>query len=553
MEKQKLHPFAKFATMSLVGALPLLGLGQVEAQQSAQPYVQPHRTAALVSGNEPLPANSYHNGTSRPLQPAMVRSNSSVVPPIITGTQLAVEPSRNEPAVQSQSHVLAPIGTGIRQVAATAAAAPATARPFSPAKMPIRTQGSGTRSLPAPAIQIPSNSVLTTPAFSPGSSTRSLPSAPVISGSLVNPEVPQSFNDYQPTIASPDYFNAPIDNGAVGGCSQCGGSCNNANGTCNLNGNPDINPDRVNCDYGTYGSVSAARRYAYGEFLYLTRDDGDIIASNFDPLGDFDFNSGSRFTIGTRPDMTQGTELSYFGTFDGIEEGSEFTDDQSRIDALLTTNGGLISNADLSSFFDASSQTQFKETDIQSIEFNKVRWGWDVLKSFVGIRYVYFEDNYALNSTSSFNRDAAGVLFAVPTETGLFRLDTKNNLFGGHIGAELFYDIGYRFSFSAVSKYGAYVNFNEVENFANNNGDIISDTEETSTNISSTYELQVLAHYQLRQTARLRVGYTGFYASGLATVSDNFNGVVGPFSGFNASDEDDAFIQGFSFGLEIYR
>jgi hypothetical protein len=39
----------------------------------------------------------------------------------------------------------------------------------------------------------------------------------------------------------------------------------------------------------------------------------------------------------------------------------------------------------------------------------------------------------------------------------------------------------------------------------------------------------------------------------VATVSDNFSPFVSPFTGFNASDEDDAFLHGFSFGLEIYR
>jgi hypothetical protein len=248
--------------------------------------------------------------------------------------------------------------------------------------------------------------------------------------------------------------------------------------------------------------------------------------------------------------MTQGREISYFGT-SNIEATQTVTDDRLRLNALFTAGGGLV-GGDLSSFFGAETHTQFKDSTLHSIESNRVRWGWDVLKSFVGWRYIYFADDYSLTSTAP-RRDVFNNPIPGTSETGQFRIDTNNHLIGGHIGAELFYDIGYRFSISGVSKFGVFANLNKVDFFLENDGFEIIDSEDNSATLSTSYELQLMAHYQLRQTSRLRFGYNAMFLGDVATVSDNFSGFVSPFTGFGATDSDDAFFQGVSFGLEIYR
>jgi len=243
-----------------------------------------------------------------------------------------------------------------------------------------------------------------------------------------------------------------------------------------------------------------------------------------------------------------GRELSYFGV-SPIEGSSTTTDPGNRLNALFLPAGGL-GTPDLSSFFNASTQTQFKDTVVHSLESNRVRWGWDVLKSFVGWRYIYFADDYQLNSTSPVFDP-----FGNPqgTESGRFRLDTNNHMIGGHIGAEMFYDIGYRLSLSVISKFGIFANINKVDYFLENDGLTVLDSEDNGATFSTNYELGVMAHYQIRQSARIRFGYNGFFLNNVATVSDNFSGVVTPFSGFTGSDSDDAYIHGFSIGLEIFR
>lgn len=561
MKKHRLQELAKFAAVSLVGAFPLFGIGEIDAQQLPMPpIVQANKTVAAPNSNGPLPAYSYASGMDRPLAPAQVVTTPSLVPPIVSGKPVTQKGSLAE-SKKPVNNLLTPIGSGIKQVKANAGPA-RVARAFSPAKMPVRAQGSGTRNIPAPAIQISPPSVMTAPRMtgelipSPLSSS---PTAPVISGSLVGPGGSAPAMSPSPMVVSPNYFDAaPVTDSVsmgsvVSGCGDCGGSgcstCDTGCSDCGGGGCSSCGDGQATNDYGTYGSVSAARRYAYVEYLYMTREDGDITNSNFNPLGEFDFSPAWRFTFGQRPDMTQGREFSYFGTA-GIDARQVTNDASNRLDSLFTAAGGLIAS-DLSAFNDATQHIQYKETDIHSIELNRVRWGWDVLKSFVGWRYVYMADQYQLDSTA-FNSDGFGG-FLPTTETGRYRMDTINHLLGAHIGAELFYDIGYRFSLSGMSKYGVYANLNKVDNFLVNGGTVLLDTEDNGANISSTWEIHLLAHYQIRQTARLRFGYNGMFLGNVATVADNFSPFVSPFTGFSGSDDDDAFVHGFSIGLELYR
>lgn len=503
-------------------------------------------------------------------QPRRDRATRNV-PPVITKASRSTADGN---ASTKKPNLLAPIGSGLATPKIQQATAQSNvaddyriARAFSPAAMPI-VQGSSSRNSITPAIALPSpmesfSQAPSTLMPSPMSVIESgpmtlprdsmIPAPPIVSGTLVSPSMQPPMMG-APMVSEPSYFDsAPgVPNGlefpsvvgnptsggcADGNCESCGpGGCYNAN--------------QINCDYGTFGSVSSARRYGYIEALLMTREDGDITNSNFNALGDFDDGFGWRVTLGQRPDMTQGREISYFGT-SGIEATRTVTDDRLRLNSLFAPGGGLVSS-DLSAFSGAQTHTQFKDSTIQSIESNRVSWGWDVLKSFVGWRYIYFADDYQLTSTGP-RRDPFNNPIAGTSETGRFRIDTNNHLIGGHIGAELFYDIGYRFSLSGVSKFGAFANLNKVDFFLENDGFEIIDSEDNGATLSTSYEVQLMAHYQIRQTARLRFGYNAFFLSDVATVSDNFSPFVSPFTGFNATDSDDAFFQGFSFGLEIYR
>jgi len=319
-------------------------------------------------------------------------------------------------------------------------------------------------------------------------------------------------------------------------------------------------------DFGTFGSVSAATRYLYLDALVWTRGDGDITNSNFGSLNDFDFTGGFRATYGVRNDSTSGTEIGFLAL-------PEVDQEISLTDPLVESPTGPTTGADLTvgfipvgfgapadAFTSATAQTQRKESDLYGLEFNRVNWGWDLIKTYTGVRYLKFDDSY--NVTSSGVTPLLG-----PTGTpivdgfgntqfdtvdGDFTLDASNSLFGAHIGGELFYDTGYRWSASGIAKYGLFANFNDFDtNF--NNGDFNASSESDNFTISSVLELGILAHYQLRTNIRFRTGYQALVISNVATVSDNIGIAPGQFTGVNATDSDDVVFHGFNFGLEFYR
>ena len=339
-------------------------------------------------------------------------------------------------------------------------------------------------------------------------------------------------------------------------CATCGnglvdGTCSNCGPGAGFSDGPIIR------DYGTFGSVSAANRYLYIDGLGMTRADGDIENSNFGTLNDFDFTSGVRATFGSRSDSIFGREISVFA-LPGVEQtisrddpliATDFAADQG---GRLTTFIVPVTGAPADAFSGATSQTQRKESSLYAIEINRVNWGWDLIKSFSGIRFLSFQDSYNVQSTSNRSTfDAAGN-FLTEEIDGDFTLDASNTLVGAHIGGELFYDVGYRWSASGFGKFGIFANFNDFDtNFNNGNFNVSSESDNVT--ISTVAELGALVHYQIRTNLRFRAGYQGFFVGNVATTADNLGISNGIFAGAEANDSDDVFFHGFNFGLEIYR
>ena len=392
--------------------------------------------------------------------------------------------------------------------------------------------GSGTRNVPGA-----------------GSGTRNVPGA----GSSTR-NVPTYFD---PSGQQPPAFS----NSAANGCSTCGtsgvggsdGSGVSACASCGENGCFD--QAAVDAMFNTSGSNAYARQYFIAEALYLGRSDGDIFNSNRGSLSDFDFGGGARFTIGRREDSTAGREFQYSGT-ENLDQTITSTSTDGSIQSLFVPTGGL-SGIDIPAFFNATEQEQSKASYFHSLEFNKVKWGWDVIKSYIGLRYIFFDDEYTLFSQNALNVTPAGQLNF--PQSGEYQLSTTNNLIGPQIGGELYYDVGYRVSLSGFSRLGAYINFSQLNETLDNDGVRLVDEEDTNTTLSYTYEAGISAKYRLTQQSQFRVGYNLYFWDRLATVSDNivnqgFGIPVGPsFFGGGTSDSDSIFINGVSFGFEFYR
>lgn len=380
-----------------------------------------------------------------------------------------------------------------------------------------------------------------------GSSTRtplppiesSVAPLPIETGAEMFPESgPQSVVVQSPDSGgSPDYFSAgpsiveqPVfDDGGCstcapvvsmeGACAGCGtGMTDGVCPTCGPGAGYSDGP--VIEDFGTFGLISAARCYLHAEALILTRGDGDIVGQSIASLNEFDSGAGMRLTFGKKTDSINGRELGVF-LLGEVEQDSRIEN---------------------SPFLVEDFQEQSKASKLYSIEYNRVNFGWDVVKTFAGLKFIRFDDSYRILSTDV---DPANNRFA--------SLDSVNNLFGAHLGGELFYDIGFRWSGSVKGSWGVYANFSDFDSTIGRSTGTPFSRENTQGTISTAAELNFLAHYQIQTDIRFQVGYNLIFVGNVATVSDNLAQQIPSLNGLEVTDSDDVLFHGFSFGLEFYR
>ncbi len=543
------------------GNLPPIVTGKLIKQVSAEsPAIQPNSLDVYSGGAglKPLePLNSVMTPKAphvyRPPAPLESVVQTPVDQPPVAHTAKAAAPLSPQPAQGSGSRSFQNNGSGSRSFPRNSALAPQGSGTRSSQGSGTRSsQGSGTRSSQGSGTRSNLDGAAALPSVvqQPVSSTYTAPAAanPNRPAANANPAAP---NNATPAVGDgTSYFNQNAENfGAPaahqhGSCATCGnGLVDGACSTCGPGAAYSDGP--VIRDYGTFGSVSAASRYLYADALVYTRADGDIANSNFGTLNDFDFTGGLRITYGVRDDSIFGREISFLGLPD-VEQEISRTDPLGRLSVNITPNG---STPD--AFFNATNQTQRKESDLYALEFNRVNWGWDLIKTFSGIRVLKFDDSYSVaSSVQTAAADASAP--PVTTTAGNFSLDASNLLVGAHIGGELFYDIGYRWSVSGFSKFGLFASFSDFDTNLNNDGFNFSSESDNAT-VSSVIELGALAHYQLRTNLRFRAGYNALFIGNVASVSDNLSPSAGLFTGPEINDSDDVFFHGFNFGLEFYR
>jgi hypothetical protein len=288
-----------------------------------------------------------------------------------------------------------------------------------------------------------------------------------------------------------------------------------------------------NCGY-----ICEARNYFQADALYWRRTDGGIIGTNFGGPDDAEWELGWRGTIGWRQDEIMGYEASYFG-FQPMKEVVSQNSAGGAIDAQFFPRGGL-TTTHLDSFYDANQTQQTLQTRFHSVEFSRVRFGWDVLKTSVGMRYIWLDDQYDLASQSG-------------ADVGLFRLRANNNLVGPTVGLELLYDVGRRISYSARAKGGAYLDFTRLNtNLADGVNQFIQNSN-TQTDLAASLELGANAYLKLTHNVRLRGGYDALWLYNVMSVAENYPVFMTPLTGRNPDDSRRVDLHGVSFGIEFFR
>ncbi len=322
------------------------------------------------------------------------------------------------------------------------------------------------------------------------------------------------------------------------GCTSCVGNQVSACNSCGTGGCYDVND--VDKRFAACGFISRARRYFILDALYMNRANGEVRGINLSPIDDFDSGFGARFTTGRRTDAANGREFSYFGSFD-IEEGGVVTDALGRINRLFAPDGFFVTPANLTAFTNINVASESLETSFHSFEYNRVRWGWDVVKVLFGVRYVNLEDDYDLLTNTIFG------------ETGSLSVDTKNHMFGPQVGLELFYDVGFRWSLSGYGKFGLMLNAYDADVVSSANGFGITNSGTNEADLAYLADFGITAHYQLSTQSRFRVGYNVLYLGDVTTADEAFPRILSPGSATSLDANDDALFTGLSFGLEFYR
>ena len=251
--------------------------------------------------------------------------------------------------------------------------------------------------------------------------------------------------------------------------------------------------------------------------------------SNAFALSEFDFEPGGRVTLTRHIDCLDAWELTYVGQFDWFQSGS-------------ATGVGLnsrLSSAtlNLSEFNNATFHSQAYRSRLDNVEFNRRWYGWDVISTMIGARYIKLNERFAFNSTGGGG-------------TGALGLRTDNDLFGVQIGMDLNYPVG-RFYTTTVMKGGLFLNASQADVLLVNAGTTQIANSDDDVGVAAMLEFGFFVGARVTRNIRVRAGYEMWWITGVAVVTDQIRNPLTSSTGRHVNDGSDTFYHGFSAGAEI--
>ncbi|MDX1927081.1 MAG: hypothetical protein SFV81_11215 [Pirellulaceae bacterium] len=278
--------------------------------------------------------------------------------------------------------------------------------------------------------------------------------------------------------------------------------------------------------------------YVGYEALWLRREgDDNFTMSRFNRMQEFDYELGrigGRITAGRLFDCHNGFEMVYTGPFEWQRS--------SDVSGVLQSNfvpSGDYTAASINTFNNADRHVQTYQAKFNSYELNRTWWTWDVLQTLFGLRYINYEEDYALSTA----RGGAG--------TGLFQSSINNNAIGPQIGAQLIRPASLRVNYGFRGKIGILANFNDSTTFMTNAGNLLLNATDESVDVSGIVEMGAFASYQIVPSVRLTAGYEFNYLPRFATVPGQDVAAVNLTSGTSVRTDSDVFLHGGSAGVQI--
>jgi hypothetical protein len=228
-------------------------------------------------------------------------------------------------------------------------------------------------------------------------------------------------------------------------------------------------------------------------------------------------------------DCLDAWELAYLGP----QEWNEF----GQVNGVGLTSRLNSATVNLSEFNNATFHSQSYRTQLNSAELNRRWYGWDVISTLAGIRYLSVEEDYLFNSIG-----AGG--------TGSLSIETNNQLAGPQIGMELMYPLGDWMTTTSIKGALMASDTEASINLVNAGAVEIANTDDNLA-VASLIELGYYFSYQVTPQVKFRGGYEFWWLWGFANIPGQLTNPITAAAGSKVDDNSDVYYHGVSAGIEV--
>ncbi len=243
---------------------------------------------------------------------------------------------------------------------------------------------------------------------------------------------------------------------------------------------------------------------------------------------DFDTGIGPQVMLGVRTSPCSAWCLQYFSAFDFQGDSSVSSEGSLAAAGILGEQGIDWSSADQMSTHYTS--------DLHNVELNHVHtWGcWSLLSGF---RFVDLTEDYDITTVSG-------------TSTSAYDVHTRNNLYGGQLGAR-YRHCCHRFFWDCTGKAGVFGNAaQQTQLLTDDNSSVVyRDSIDHEGTVAFVGDVNVSVGFQLSCVWAVRCGYNVMWIDQVALAPDQLN--FDPSSpGTTTNTGGDVFLQGINVALE---
>ncbi len=255
-------------------------------------------------------------------------------------------------------------------------------------------------------------------------------------------------------------------------------------------------------------------------------------------LGRYDYDFGSRITIGQMLDCVDGVEMVYTGPFEWNRSRTDQATTNS-LQSVLTAGGGYTAT-DINVFNNSLRHIQAERIELQSYEANRRWFAWDIMSTLIGIRAFQYKETFLFDTA-----------VASPDAFGFFRTRLENFMIGPQIGMDVARPVGQRLSIGSTVRLGVFANFNKGSTILVNRDNPLLNSSRRDVDIAGAIISGGTARYRITPRISVVGGYESWILAGVATVSEQNYVPITPATGVRYRAKDLVFFHGATGGVEI--